>query len=285
MEEKNGSGVGASTEPVPSKDPSPDNLIRAAMADRVRSDSRDKSRLTSNAVLSRRASEAGATGSAETLLLGVAGFEDIKSVRAANGAVYLYSEQYLPSREAERLVFGEEVRAQVVVRVRSDSAKQERLTPTSSLGLLIPGAEIDKIDSHLPIIFDDERYSDLRLVSNSKGARYLYSEAHMTATYAVVLARAEANDPKGTIVATVREESQIYPRPTRLSMFAAPVFNIDPEQLPRYAREIVASPDYADIKLVEASTGVIYLYSDKFLSEPWVKSTVEWEEVGQHQNP
>ena len=170
-------------------------------------------------------------------------------------------------------------------RVRDDSKSKLRVTPVIGLGMLIAGAESDKIDSHLAVVLDDERYRDVRLVSNSKGARYLYSEDYMTATYAVVLARAEANDPSATIVATVREESRIYPRPTRLSMFAAPVFRIDPDALGRYAHAIVAGTEYPDIKLVEASTGVIYLYSDTYLSEAWVKSTVEWEEVGQRENP
>jgi hypothetical protein len=285
VQEKNDDVVVVSAAPVVSGEAGDHDPIRVAMAERVRSDSRGKGRLTSDAALSRLASEAGPTVSATTSVIGAAGFEDIKSIRGADGSVYFFSEEYLPRREAERFALAEEVRSQVVTRVRRDSADKARLTPLVSLGRLIPGAESDKLDGHLPMILDDERYGDVRLVSNGKGARYFYSADHMTETYAVVLARAEANDPKGTIVATVREESRIYPRPTKLSMFGAPVFNIDPDQLPRYAREIVASPEYADIKLIEASTGTLYLYSDTSLSEVWVRSTVEWEEVGQLENP
>jgi hypothetical protein len=150
---------------------------------------------------------------------------------------------------------------------------------------VIPGAEPGKIEDHLDLILDDERYKDLKLVSNSRGSRYFYSEDHMTATYATVLARAEANDPLGTIAATVREDSRIYPRPTSLGTFSAPIFNMDVRELQRYSEEIASRPEYADIKIARASNGAIYLYSEQFLDPDWARSTVEWEEVGKYENP
>ena len=42
---------------------------------------------------------------------------------------------------------------------------------------------------------------------------------------------------------------------------------------------------YKDIKLIEASTGAIYLHSDRFLDPDWAQSLVEWEEVGKNASP
>lgn len=257
---------------------------RNAVANRVRTDSRDKPRLTCGPAVSRLVREVTNEDTFVTTFSGVVGFEDIKAIIGKDGAVYLYSDKYLSRQDAQTLLLGEEIRARVAERVRSDSGKMQKLTPLNDLGM-IPGAEQNKIDDHLTFLLDDERYSDLRLVSNTRGLRYLYSDEHMTATYATVLARANANDPIGTIVTTVREDSRIYPRPTTIATFAAPIFNINAGDLELYANQIISRPEYSDIKLVRASNGAIYLYSQQFLNADWVRATVEWEEVGKYQNP
>ena len=258
--------------------------VRTAIASRVRSDSGDKSRLTCGPAVSSLVRQATDDPAFVTGFAGIEGFEDIKAIAGANGDVYLYSDRHMSRSEAQNLLRAEETRAQVARRVRSDSSEKQRLTPLGDLGM-IPGAEPGKIEDHLNLLLDDERYSDLKLVSNSRGLRYLYSDDHMTATYATVLARAEANDPLGTIAATVREDSRIYPRPTSLGTFSAPIFNMDVRELQRYAEEIASRPEYADIKIARASNGAIYLYSEQFLNPDWANSTVEWEEVGKYENP
>jgi hypothetical protein len=258
--------------------------VRNAIALRVRSDSGDKARLTCGPAVSTLVRQATDDPSFATDFAGIEGFEDIKAIAGASGDVYLYSDRYLSRQEAQNLLRAEETRAQVVRRVRSDSAGKQRLTPLGDLKM-IPGAEPGKIEDHLQPLLDDERYKDVKLVSNSRGGSYLYSEDHMTATYATVLARAEANDPLGTIAATVREDSRIYPRPTSLGTFSAPIFNIDVRELTRYAEEVASRPEYADIKIARASNGAIYLYSEQFLNSDWARSTVEWEEVGKYENP
>jgi len=258
--------------------------VRNAIASRVRSDSGDKARLTCGPAVSALVRQATDDPAFVTDFAGIEGFEDIKAIAGANGDVYLYSDRHLRRQEAHNLLRAEETRAQVARRVRTDSSEKQRLTPLGDLGM-IPGAEPGKVEDHLNLLLDDERYKDLKLVSNSRGLRYFYSDAHMTATYATVLARAEANDPLGTIASTVREDSRIYPRPTSLGTFSAPIFNMDVRQLERYAEEIVSRPEFADIKITRASNGATYLYSEQFLDPDWAKSTVEWEEVGKYDNP
>jgi hypothetical protein len=259
-------------------------LLYEQIVKRVRDDSRDSGRLTSTRAISMIAPEPGKIHAFLAGLIGTGQYPDIKLMVAANDASYLYSQQSLARELAEKLLRGEEVRSQIADRVREDSSKKKRLTPINALGV-IPGAEPDKIDNHLMFFKNDENYGDLRVVSNSRGTRYLYSEESITATYAGVLAQAESNDPLATIAATVRNESRIYPRPTNLRTFAAPIFNINPNELERYASEVVQRPEYKDIKSLLASTGAMYLYSDTYLNRDWVKATVEWEEVGKQLNP
>ncbi len=258
--------------------------VRNAIAARVRSDSGERPRLTSGPAVSRMVKEVTEDASFVTTFGGVAGFEDIKAIVTTDEAVYLYSDKYLTRQQAQSLARGEEIRARIVERVRADSSSKQHLTPLNDFGM-IPGAEPGNIEKHLDLLLDDARYQDVRLISNSRGSRYLYSDEHMTSTYANVLARAEANDPLGTIVTTVREDSRIYPRPTSLGTFAAPIFGMDARRLGQYAEEILARPEYADIKLEKASNGAVYLYSAQYLDPNYVKSTVEWEEVGKYENP
>ena len=257
--------------------------ILAKIAGRVRDDSKNKGELTSAALL---AVEPARLQSCLAEMAKSETFKDIKSIATATGDAYLYSDSSISRKDAENLAFAEEVRSQIVSKVREDSGKLIKLTAVTSLGALIPGAETDKIDVHLSAILKDERYQDVKLITNSKKTRYLYSENAITQTYAEILARAGANDPVATIAETVRDESRIYPRPTKVDLFTVEIFNINPDRLGEYIAELVKNPEYGDIKQLKASTGATYLYSTLYIkSEDWVKYMVEWEEVGRHQNP
>jgi hypothetical protein len=212
------------------------------------------------------------------------GFEDIKSTIGPQNQLYFYSDRSLTGDDARSLLYAEEVLALIAQKVRDDSEARTVLTPLSALAV-IPGAEPEKVDAHIGPLLHDNRYSDVRFVTNSKGTRYLYSANSMTETYAMVLARADADDPIGTIATTVREDSSLYPRPTPLATFLAPIFKMDSNRLEDYAAALVSEPSYSDIKLVRASNGAPYLFSDRYLGAAWVRATVEWEEVGKYDNP
>ena len=176
--------------------------------------------------------------------------------------------------------------AKIAAKVRDDSEYLVKLTAVESLEAIISRDEPDRIDRHLAVLQGDKRYQDVKLVTNSRGGRFLYSETFMTGTYAGVLARVEANEPLLTIAETIRDQSRIFRRPTNSRLFDAPVFRIDPRSLDEYIAELTGKPEYGDIKMVHASTGVCYLYSDIYIkSEEWVKSIVEREEVWKPENP
>lgn len=274
--------------PVTGAVPGPAQAVEvtyAAIADRVRADSINGARLTRLEAIAPLTPEPEKLQALVRGMTSAQGYEDIHLLLAAHGDRYLYSDKAFTRQQAERFAFGDEVRSRIAAQVRDDSSKTVKLTPVGALGTLIPGAEPDKIDAHLTLLLSDEVYGDVRLITNGKGVRFLYSEASMTRTYAEILARAEAKDPCETLAATIRDDSRIYPRPTRLEIFNAPVFGIDPDDLDRLVREVANRPQYKDIKLVKASTGAVYLYSDLYLGADWVTATVEWEEVGKYQNP
>lgn len=186
---------------------------------------------------------------------------------------------------AEKIKTGK-VLARITAKVREDSETSVKLTAVESLGALIPGDKPDRIDRCLAVLQGDRRYQDVKLITNSRGGRFLYSESFMTRTYAEVLARVEANDPLLTIAETVRDQSRIYSHPTNSRLFEAPVFRIDPRYFDDYAAELIKKPEFADIKLIRASTCALYLYSDIYIkSEEWAEAVVEREEVWKPENP
>lgn len=169
--------------------------------------------------------------------------------------------------------------------VRERAKKEAKLTPVSALAY--EGQMLDETQQQqlLAEIQADEQCADVKLLRISTGATYLYSTRVMSDTYARILLRVEDANPYETIAGTVREESETYPRPSAVSMFKDPTFGLDPDQVEHLAREIVQLPEYGDLKLVTASTGAIYLYSDRHLDKDWAESLVEWEEVGKYTSP
>ncbi|MFC1865806.1 hypothetical protein ACFLYB_03745 [Chloroflexota bacterium] len=213
-------------------------------------------------------------------------FQDIESVVALDGAIYLYSNKYITKSQAEILVQPEDIKPLIAEKVRDNSKNLAKLTGIDSLFTVGPTLEADKINTALADIEqDDDSYRDIKSIVASTGAVYLYSDTYIADNYAGILVRAEADDPCATIASTVRDDSRIYPRPTSIELFKEPVFNIDPLELEAHVTRAIERPEYKDIKLISASTGVRFLYSDLYINEAYAKSLAEWEAVEQYENP
>jgi hypothetical protein len=177
----------------------------------------------------------------------------------------------------------EEAWARIADKVRTDSKDLERLTPVDSLPELLPELDPDTIQAYLTEMAKAEAYGDVRSIAAASGAMFLYSEMGMTDKYAEILARIEGNDPCATIAETVRSDSRTYPRPTNVSHFKQPPFRIKDDVLAVCIPQTLET--YEDIKLIKASTGAVYLYSDRYMKSELAKSHVHWLEVEQYQNP
>lgn len=206
-------------------------------------------------------------------------FKDVKVQISASGAAYLYSENFIPSEDASEIIIAEETRAKIADQVREDSEKRIQVTPLSSLGEIFPDLASEKVKQYALEILEDITYPDIRQVAGPTGLVYLYSLNHMTETYARLLARVQANDPAALIAETVREESLIYPRPTKVALFYAPVFQLQECNMPIIVESVLARPEYKDIKKIDAPTGAIYLYSDLYMNPALAERYVQWEEV------
>ena len=168
--------------------------------------------------------------------------------------------------------------------VRRRAKNDAKLTPMTALayeGTMLTSEQREQLLSEIQ---SDESCADIQVMHTSNGNAFLYSTAVMSDTYARILLRAEEGNPFAAMAETVREESEVYPRPTPASTFKNPVFKLDSEQVEQLAREIVQLPEYADIKLLTATTGALYLYSERHLGKDYAESLMEWEEVGKYKS-
>lgn len=219
-----------------------------------------------------------------TAMLANEQYQDIKAMRTPDDSLYFYSEQHFSLPEAQREGLIEGAKAKIADNVRHDSGELAKVTAVGALVAHLPDPETDDVEPVIAKLQEDSRYQDIQSVAAPSGAAYLFSEQHMTKNYAIVLTQVEEDDPAATIAHVVRDESRIYPRPTHIYMFLEHPFNMDRDKIGTYVAHLLEQEEYNDIKRIQASTGAIYLHSDE-LASGLAKSLIEWEEVGQHENP
>lgn len=259
----------------------------AKIANKLREDSSGLGRPTSVASLGALVPELNSDQVAEGLATMAADerWKDVRSLALPSGAVYFYSDEHIAPSEALDKAKREELQVRIADKVREVSRNLAELTSRDSLSTLGPDLEATEIEDTISAMAQDDRYRDIKLVTAATGAAYLYSDTHVTESYAKILARAAANDPCATIAATVRDESRIYPRPTKTRLFREAVFNINSDEFGIHVARTLGRPEYKDIKKIVASTGAVYLYSDLYLDTDQALALVEWNEVGQFKNP
>jgi hypothetical protein len=261
--------------------------IHIAIADRIRANSESAARLTPVEELAALFPEMTTEQVVAHLgdLVQGGNLPDVQVLVAANGTAYLYSNLHITPEAANEKSSAEETWLKIADQVRADSEKSICLTPLKSLVEFLPDVSAERAENYALAMMDDARYQDIRQVIGPTGIAYLFSEAYMTANYATILARIEAKDPFTTIVETVREESRAYPRPTKVTLFFEPLFQIEQCQMEPLIETMLRREDYRDIHQVVASNGAVYLYSDRYLKVGQAEYWVEWEEVGRAQNP
>lgn len=178
-----------------------------------------------------------------------------------------------------------EIQAMIAEKVREESKNMAKLTSIGPLTTLAPDLKLDGIKASLLEMAKSDDYMDIKSIVAPNNAMYLYSEASITKEYATILARVEANDMCSTIALTVREESRIYPRLTSVEFFVQPLFNVVSDELEAYITRTMEREEFKDLKLMIASTGARYLYSDLYINEEYARALAEWEEVEQFENP
>jgi hypothetical protein len=277
----------------PSEKASLNEEMLSRIAEKVRDDSQSLTKLTSSGIIRQISSEL----ELDALAFNLDGmqkdekYQDVQCVVASTGEPFLYSNKYITDSQAESLAIGEvqsqneEIKVRLAETVRHTSKDTAKLTGIDSFCTAEPPVDTDRVRSVFADMEKEAKYKDIRSLEASSGGLFLFSESYISNSYAKILLRAEENDPCATIASTVRDESKTYPRPTRVAFFKAQVFNISPDELDAQVLKTLERPEFNDIKLIDASTGARYLYSNLYLTENHARSLVEWEEVGKLQNP
>ncbi|WP_213134861.1 YdhW family putative oxidoreductase system protein [Citrobacter sp. FP75] len=114
---------------------------------------------------------------------------------------------------------------------------------------------------------------------------YFYSTQTMTANYADMCVQVVENDICRAIAEAVRFDCRTYPRPYKVAMLGQPPYHFEPQQIAAALTAMETHPDYADIRVVEASNAEPYLFSERFMHYGKAYGLCEWLEVEQYQNP
>jgi hypothetical protein len=208
---------------------------------------------------------------------------DIRTLVTPSGQLFFYSLTYMSCEDAAIKGKFEEVKHAMAEKIRRDSRIATALTPLNAMFRLFPDLKPVKICSLLNEMQTQVPYRDIKTVSAFSGEMYLYCELHITDKYAALLVRSAVNDACSTIAEMVREDSRIYPRPTRISIFTSQVYGIPPATLQPCIVRVLNSPEYSDIrKLVHPESESEYLYSNLHLNEEHAYSLMKWLEEGNH---
>ena len=265
--------------------------IKAGIAEKVREDSREHSALTPEDIIAELDDDLRygrvAISAILTEMAAEEGYGDIKTLTTASGLVFVYSDIYITADDAAAKSLVEEAKIMLARAIREDSLAKVKLTPVGDIYAMAPDTDPTIIDALLKGMQTEARFADIKTVTAANGDVYFHSDKYLVGTYAATLLMAMAGDHCATIAATVREESNIYPRTTNVVMFRSQqLYGIPPHDLEAIVADMLGKPDYGDIKkIVHPTTGAVHLYSDRYISEDQAWAMMDWEEVGRANNP
>ena len=185
----------------------------------------------------------------------------------------------LEKAEREKAERGKRV-AMVVEHIRAES-RAERLVESGVFSEPPFSLSEEQFDEVWDVIDTDDAYESIvSTVDEATGKEYLHDENTLSGAYAKILFRKQANNPKRLIVSMVRENSELWPKPTPIAFFSEyDVFAMTEDEVVVFAEDILTDEACSDIKPVTASNGAIYLYSDRYLEEAEALRLAEWVEV------
>ena len=171
---------------------------------------------------------------------------------------------------------------QVAERVRADSRNVTLTDPAVFSAEPFSFSEQELADVWTDMASHADCADIVRTRDTGSGIEYLHSEMLITVPYAKYMLRSRANDPVRLIVETTREFSEIYPQSVSVQFFELEPFNLRRRDILAGLETILADPAYKDIKTLEASNAVVYLYSDRYMAEKEAKKHADWCEVDRY---
>ena len=109
----------------------------------------------------------------------------------------------------------------------------------------------------------------------SSGTAYLYSETYITKNQAEILIQTE--DIKTKIAEKVREDSKNLTKVTVVDSLGTLIPDLEPDKVEDNVAELLKDDRYHDIKSVVASTGTVYLCSERYITKNYADILVRAE--------
>lgn len=111
------------------------------------------------------------------------------------------------------------------------------------------------------------------------GKRYVHFLPLLSSSFARLMSA--QNNPYQLILNTVRESSQLYPRPVGIFSFEFAPFNLDPKVIQDVLDKVAKDPKAKDIRVAETSAGSLYLYSSDYLEDAYADFLAEEMDQGE----
>jgi hypothetical protein len=177
---------------------------------------------------------------------------------------------------------GSEVLEELLTQVKVASAQGKLVGLGDAAAACFPDAEREEAVRQLSeLVAQDSAFS---LIGEGEHI-YLYATDVMTEAYAQLAYGALHQDARAQIASVVRKDSEVYPRPTPLTVFECEPFALSSEEIRAAVLALAEDSQYADIRTTVASNGDVYLYSSAHLVPALAESLAEWASVGQADSP
>ncbi len=164
----------------------------------------------------------------------------------------------------------------VIERIREDSRNASRLTLNASLNLVMSEIEDAESSNVVSGILDNNMYPDVKSITGSDDTVYWYSQTYITESQAEGLVQSE--ELKKKIAEQVRECSKDLAKVTCISALPEAENTDDMELVKTAITDLENDERYSDIKVVAVLSGVLYLYSDEYISNGYATTLIRAEE-------
>lgn len=207
--------------------------------------------------------------------------EQLESLPETESADAMSDEEALVAAEAEAAAARLNM---AVAHIRSES-RAAKIVPLKAFTEDPFAFTDEQIEQVLSSLSADETCSDIECTPDERtGERHLHSTRFVSVPYALLLLRSQANDPAYMIAETVRENARIYPRPTSVEYFEFDPFSLELAEVFAHLTVMEGLEEYADIRKVTVSNGMVYLYSDRSMTPSQAQGLAQWEEVDSRLN-
>lgn len=158
----------------------------------------------------------------------------------------------------------EEIKENIAGKVRAGARDHSAMTLAEAVFALVPKSRQGTITALLDEMAADDRYADIKALTTDSGKVFFFSTTYIQADEAVAKSRIE--EVKVKIAEKVRADSQDRVRLTP----AGDLQELIPEQerykIAAILKGMQEESAYADIKMVTASNGHVFFYSDWHMS-------------------